>query len=360
MKHPFATPSTNAAHLATQDLTVPQAMVTSSPVELAYEKNNEGNNQAPTLIQIFPKGPEIKTIDGRKFKLSDPEKLAASLNAGVKPIMIDYDHRSHFMPDDGGSQKAAGWMTSFEARNGALWAKVEWTATAASKISDREYRYLSPEFKVSFKTNEVTNLLAAALVNRPALNLVALAQSNPKTDHPENEEIMKNEIAKALGLKEDATQEEILAAVQKKDDEHKTQLASITAKAKTPSTDDFMPRADYDATLARAQTAETKLKTAEEAGFKDEVNTVLAQAVKDGKITPGSKDHYTALCGDKDQLAKVVEAIGASPAIVSGSGITGKPDADKSHLTAEEKSIVASLGISEDDFSKQRAIEAGN
>ena len=164
-------------------------------------------------------------------------------------------------------------------------------------------------------------------------------------------------IAKALGLAEDATQEQVLAAIQKKDDDHKTELATATAKAKTPSTDDFMPRADYDAVLTRAEKAETELSTAKQAGFKEEVEAVLAQAVKDGKITPGSKDHYTALCTDSDQLKKVVEAIGATPQVVSGSGITGKPEADKTHLTDAEKSIAASLGIGDEDFAKQRKIE---
>lgn len=328
-----------------------------NPVEIAFVKNNDGA-EPPAFIQVFPKGPDLSTVDGRKFKLTNPEELAAKLNDAGKPIMIDYDHRSHFMPEDGGDQKAAGWMTSFEVRDNALWAKVEWTKVAASKITGLEYRYFSPEFHTDVKTNEVVDVIAAGLVNRPAFNLVALASAQSKQSQKPEEVKMLEAIAKALGLPEDADEKTILTAIQKKDSDHKTELASVQAKAKTPSVEDFMPRADYDVVLARAETAEKKLTDAETASFKDKVETHITQAVHDGKITPGSKDHYVSLCTDEKALESVMKAVGATPKVVNQTEIAGKPDADKTVLTAEEQSIAASLGVSEEDFAKQKAADA--
>lgn len=325
----------------------------SAPVELAFA--GESGKSAPDWIQIFPKGPVIKTNDGRSFKITNPSRLATLLNTANKPIMIDYDHKSHFTPEGGGDQTAAGWIASFEVREGEMWAKVEWTQTAAAKITAREYRFLSPEFNVDEKSGEVSDILAAALVNRPALNLVALAaQKQPSQKTQSQEVIMLKEIAKALGLDEGADEKTILAAIEQRDEEHKTELATAQSKAKTPSTDDFMPRADYNAVLARANTAESKLAESETASFKAKVEETIGLAVKDGKITPGSKGHYVALCTDEDQLKKVTEAIGATPVIASGTGITGKPEDEKTVLTAEEQSIASSLGLSEKDYAEHR------
>lgn len=169
-------------------------------------------------------------------------------------------------------------------------------------------------------------------------------------------------IAKKLGLAEDATEEQILAAIKKRDDDlatATTELASAKAKNKTPSTDDFMPRADYDAVLARAEKAEKAVNDGAEAAFKETVTASINQAVADGKITPGTKDHYIGLCSDQASLDKVLAAIGAAPKVIGQSGINGKPDEITSQLTSVQKDMAATLGISEADYLKQVEADAG-
>ena len=85
---------------------------------------------------------------------------------------------------------------------------------------------------------------------------------------------MKN-IAAALGLAEDATEEAILAKI----NEGKTELASARLP---PAPDKYMPRADYDTAIARANTAETELATLKKAGREAEIETVIA-AVSQGR-----------------------------------------------------------------------------
>lgn len=353
-------------NLAKAEKTTTVLCFVENPTEISADQSAGVAAKAPSKIQIFPKGPNLKTIDGRKFKLTKPHLLAEKLNKASREIVIDYDHKSHYDVDDGGSQIAAGWMSNFEVIDNSLWASVKWTKSAAAKIEDLEYRYFSPEFSASSKTGEVVDISAAGLVNRPAFELVALAkaQTLKKSPTPEIQKIeeapMLKQIAKSLGLSEDADEKTILAALEKKNADHKTELASVISKAKTPSVDDFMPRKDYDAVLARASTAEKKLSDSEAASFENDVEVFIAQAIKSKKITPASKGHYTALCTDRDQLKKVGDAIGSAPPVASGSGITGKADEQSNPLTDEEINMCSSMGVSEKElatYKKARAAE---
>ncbi len=321
-------------------------------IELAFE--NDAQSTAPEWVQVFPAGSDLIANDGRAFRLSDVYGLASRLNERKRPLLIDFDHRSHFQPFMGGDHLAAGWMDHFKVRNDALWAHVNWTKNAAAKIAALEYRYFSPEFTVNEETNEVVDLVAGGLVNRPAFEMTALAAQQQSKQQTEDQSMLKN-IAKMLGLSEDASEADIMAAIQKKDDDHKTQLAA----AATPPVDKFMPRADYDAMKERAETAESKLGEAEIAAFQAKVDEAIEQAVKDQKIAPGSKTHYASLCKDEDSLNSVLEAIDASPKVVTGSGLDGKTPPDAStELTAEEKKVAAQMGVSEEDFLKTKQADA--
>lgn len=326
------------------------------PVQLA----RAGKDELQQTIQIFPKGPNLQTVDGRSFKISDPQKLADRINerASAAPILVDYDHLSAFDPDDGGSSKAAGWIDRVEVRDGEIWAVVTWTVTAAEAIANGEYRFISPEFSAVKTSTEVFSLDAVALVNRPAFSMKALAAKNSNsTNPPDGDEPMLKAIAKELGLPEDATEAQILAAMRQRNQDHETALASAKAAAKTPSVDDFMPRADYDKVLARAESAEANLKKQSQAAFTEKVTASIDKAVADGKITPGSKEHYTALCTDEDQLAKVMAAVGSAPAVIQTTPITGKPSDGADALTDAQKEMCRSTGVSENDFKKQLAAE---
>lgn len=313
------------------------------PAELA----RRSDGKAPTLIQIFPAGPNIETNDGRAFKLSDANAFVERFNAAAQPILVDYDHLSHFNVDDGGSSKAAGWIQRLDIRDGQVWAVVEWTVTAAAAIEAREYRYISPEFTVDKTSGEVTGLLAAALVNRPALQMAALASRN-QTGEPN----VFKAIAKALGLPETATEAEILAALQNRDAAHATELAA----ARRPTPDTFMPRADYDAVLARAETAEDKLRDAETAGRAAEVETVITAAIMAGKIAPASKDHYVALCGSKDGFDQVKQLVETLPAVIDTPSLPSP--ATDGGLTSEQKALCRSMGVSEEAFKAEQARRA--
>jgi Mu-like prophage I protein len=89
-------------------------------------------------------------------------------------LPVDYDHLSMDVkkPGDG---VAAGWMKQLALREEGeeLWAEVEWTPEGADRISNREYRFVSPSFVKDHTHKDGkkigTTLLAAAITNHPFL-----------------------------------------------------------------------------------------------------------------------------------------------------------------------------------------------
>lgn len=171
------------------------------------------------------KHPLYGKIDFTKQKIT---KFVQNLKNGVRgiDIAIDYGHRS--------GQEAAGWVRDAESRANGLWLLVEWTEKAAAAIRNKEYRYFSPEFARTYtdpKTNEVHSdvLLGGGLTNRPFLkDLIPVNLSEVYDDveddstqgtGSEEEDNSVNEfqekLRKQLGLPEDATDEQILAAANK-------------------------------------------------------------------------------------------------------------------------------------------------
>ena len=90
----------------------------------------------PEWIQLIPAG-SFHGRDGRgPYLLSDPEAvikatMALRMHAGIP---IDYDHATDFGAPQGSPAPAAGWITEFAIRGGAIWGRVEWTERAARAI----------------------------------------------------------------------------------------------------------------------------------------------------------------------------------------------------------------------------------
>ena len=124
---------------------------------------------------LMPAG-QLNARDGRRWRLTDADAVvnATRANAGSLDLAIAFEHQAQYAKQNGQPAPAAGWMRELQARAGALWARVEWTARAAAMLKAREYRYLSPTF---FHTRDgvVMRIEGAALTNAPALAMPALA-----------------------------------------------------------------------------------------------------------------------------------------------------------------------------------------
>jgi phage I-like protein len=89
-------------------------------------------------------------------------------------MVVDYEHMSAAEPAQ--IAPAAGWVKELSLSNdkNRLYARVEWTTTAAKRITDKEYRFISPEFALRYKDKETNKdigptLISVALTNRPFL-----------------------------------------------------------------------------------------------------------------------------------------------------------------------------------------------
>lgn len=99
-------------------------------------------------------------------------QIMASLAARREDVMIDYEHQSLKVAENGKPAPAAGWFKRVAWREGdGLYAvDVQWTQQAATMIASKEYRYVSPVFTFDKRTGEVTGLMSLGLTNQPALN----------------------------------------------------------------------------------------------------------------------------------------------------------------------------------------------
>lgn len=318
---------------------------------------------APEWMQLFPPG-QFDTVDGRKYTVRDP---AAVIAASRTPAPIDYDHGT----DVGTGSRAAGWMEEFKSSgpNGepGVWARVKWTDNGAKAIAGHEYRFISPTF-IHDKSNTVTRILRAGLLNNPAIGeLPALASQQETTLND------LKKIAVALGLPETATVEEILAAITAAQNNNTalagrnkllgevataagltvagdkigdTEVTAICAKLKSPAA-----AGASDETVATLSAQVTELRTRIlELTAKDVAKTAearVSEAIASGQLAPAQKDDAIALC--KSDPAAFDKFIGKAPKVVSGDR-HARVDAPEGEIGEDAKSVCAQLGITEDSY----------
>jgi hypothetical protein len=241
------------------------------------------------------------------------------VQGGMAPI--DFDHS----PEKGQGTKAAGWITSLELKTGAQLkaqdpdrfarladsrqyaaADVEWSASGAKALRDKEYRFISPTFVDSFKDEGGVDvgrtLLGAGLTNRPFLKremptlalddvdlrpefaLEADGDPAPASDSRGRMPIPTN-IAKALSLPEGADEAALFArldgAVVLSADEH-TDLVS------------------------RAEAGDQAVKDRDEAAFAGS----WKKALDAGRVAPADEAHYRTLAAaDLATTVKVLDSL---------------------------------------------------
>ena len=166
----------------------------------------------PTEIKILPLGRVHSqkgdfNVDEESFELIRKQFKDRKLD-----LVIDYEHQT--LSDV--QAPAGGWIKELYKGEDAIIAKVEWTAKAAEYLKNKEYRYLSPVVLVRKRDQKATAIHSVALTNTPAIDgMFALANSLDIEDISEGGNIMDlKELAKALGLPETATEEEIKKAVE--------------------------------------------------------------------------------------------------------------------------------------------------
>ncbi|MBX3447519.1 MAG: hypothetical protein KF765_12265 [Parvibaculaceae bacterium] len=356
---------------------------------------------APEWVHLLPLG-EVPGRDGRRFRVGSQEDAQAIIAATLERAAnadrpIDYDHQTDFaaVPGVGGRAPAAAWMKEYQMREDGIWARVEWTQNGAGAVQRKEYRYLSPVFEHT-KDGKVLCILRAGLTNNPNLELAAVAAAQ----HPNSEDKMDKvlqELLKGLGLTDKSSEADILAALNsqmaraaafsavavaagcKEDEKPETVATAIKALAsnygkvvaaagcKDGDKADDVVKAIQTATgnpdptkyvpasaLAELQKQVNDL-AATSAG--DKATTAVNAAIEAGKLTPALKDWAIAL--HKADPAKFDEFVGAAPVVLQPgtSGLGAKPPAGEDGLTDAERAICSAMGLSVEDFKKNKQKE---
>jgi len=332
----------------------------------------------PEWVMLIPAG-EFSGRDGRgPFRLANAERVIAAtealgLTAGVP---IDYDHATDFAAPKGRPAPAAGWIRELEERAGALWGRVDWTPHGAKAITSREYRYLSPVFQYA-PDGAVTRLLRAGLTNNPNLYLTAISAraAGAVTPHPERSNAMdtlRQQLCEMLGLDDDASPEEVLAAVRAlsdgaRDDDDEdddedgegddTSDGDCADDGDGDAADAMRAGADPARYVAVAQfqrvLGELNQMRAERASERAE--RAVDDAIKAGKLIPAQRQWALSYCqadfkGFAAFAARQPAAFGAGFDSAAATFTPAPARAAAATLTATETAICAQLGLSPADY----------
>jgi phage I-like protein len=188
-------------------------------------------------VQICPVGDFPNGDRDQHCTLEALENVVAKWKEdGEKEVLVDFEHNS----EAGGTSdtSAAAWVTNLRAdKERGLVGDFKLTDLGAEAISNRRLRFLSVAWLVNKETREPMVIRSIALTNKP--NIPVAPVLNRETSGGINvEEKMKgptmDKLKEALGLSADATEDQILAAVQEalKAKEEVAELKANAEKAK--------------------------------------------------------------------------------------------------------------------------------
>ena len=144
-----------------------------------------------SLVQIAGIGRVIGSdVEGNPVEQELDEeslrKLADSLNASGREVLVDRDHASSRKGLDRDTS-AQGWASEFEVREGkGLFGKVKWSDVGRKLVENRVFRWLSPVFRIG-KDMKPVDMQAIALTNTPSQPLL-----KPVLNQAADEESIEN------------------------------------------------------------------------------------------------------------------------------------------------------------------------
>lgn len=315
------------------------------------------------LLQLTP-AQDFTPSDGRamdvpawRINAATAQRVIAAFNAAQPPV-IDYEHQTLHKEANGQPAPAAGWMHGLRWIEGrGLFAEAELTERARALVQSGEYRYFSPVFEYARGSGEVTRILMGALTNHPAIagmeavNLMAAASARftttPTTSTKESDdmnELLKKLLA-ALGLPEDASEEQALSAIKALTD--KPAVAATTA---TPDPAQYVP-------VAVVQELQTNLAALSASVHSRAVDDVIAPALGDGRLLPAEEAWARDTAKTPAGLASLTSLLNVRQPIaaLTGTQTGGKapvPAAGAHGLTADELAVAAACGMTPEAYAK--------
>lgn len=315
-------------------------------------------------VQLLPDG-EFAARDGRPGKgrrwhldAAAAQRLVEQASTRETPYVIDYDHQTLMVAQNGQPAPAAGWFKALVYRPGqGLYATdVQWTERARALIDAGEYRFLSPVFGFDDR-GTVTELLMAAITNVPALDQleeVQLKAAASLSVQSFQETSAMNELLKkllaALALPETTSEADAVAACTalkaKADGVDALQGEVVALRAKVMDPTKFVP-------VEVANDLKTQVAALTTRVNEREVEDLILLAIAAGKLATPAEQAYARSIG-KDSIAQLRTYIEAAPAIpalrstqTGGSRPAGQ---DAGELSDEQLAICRHTGLAPDAF----------
>lgn len=311
-------------------------------IELAAGKS------PPTEFRLFTKG-NVETTKGT-FLFDDLAAATVIANAQDwgNEFPLDYDHAMvrWDAPADGGI--AAGWFKP-ELRDGELWAtNVSWTPKATKHLTDREYRYCSPTFRVD-DNRRITQLINCALTNLPATKRMdpLVASQRPHGHQSEAapptspETTMSKLFLIALGLPETTPEAEAVARASRM-----RELVSLTGKG-TPD-EAFGVVLAWKKAFDELPELVKKVAALEAAAQDRDITLAIDEATKQGKVTPAQRESLLAL--GKSNPTSLKTFLDAAPTLSAAAPAANEKPAAKPAPSPDQVKLAQQLGVKPEDL----------
>lgn len=158
--------------------------------------NGESVVQIAGIGRVVGSDPDGNPVE-QELDEESLRRLADSLNASGREVLVDRDHASS-RPGLDRDTSAQGWASEFEVREGkGLFGRVKWSDVGRKLVENRVFRWLSPVFRIG-KDRKPVDMQAIALTNTPSQPLL-----KPVLNQAANEETIENK-EKAEGLEMNA------------------------------------------------------------------------------------------------------------------------------------------------------------
>lgn len=238
------------------------------------EITDDGANGTIEDVMIAPVGQFIGSDkEGnpveQNFTEESLEVIANDLNESGREVLLDKDHNS---AKDGLNRdtQSLGWFSKFIVKPlKGLFAALKLTKTGRELIENREYRHVSPVFRLG-ENGEPAMLVSVAATNTPAIdvpeNVILNSKPNEETEMTKEEiiELVKNTIADLT--KKESTEEVVENnCSETKNEEPETTVEEVKEEIKEDA--------------AEAAVKEEPEKTEEE--IKEEVKEELKEEIKE-------------------------------------------------------------------------------
>ena len=163
--------------------------------------------EVPEWLPMVQAEGVIRGRDGREFLNPGVNVLLAAQNAHGVDVVIDEEHSTELKAPRGESAPAFGWISEWKIEDNVLLGRVEWNSKGLEVLKNKEYRYYSPAYPLT-PDREIRYIKSVGLTNTPNLRLPALNR-----EIPGGSELISKAILEALGLKADASEAEVVIAV---------------------------------------------------------------------------------------------------------------------------------------------------